>query len=177
MDQLPRLGKRELICLLLFTYKYVVSVWRGFLFLWVLGMGYVILLWHSLRLPYNYFMCAKLRSVRGSSNGTIGNFTYGTIGSQWCRWLTNGTYCTIGRANGTIGITIGTNGITNGTIGKTLNDIGIPLVPLGNAYKTGKLVRCIRSALIITGAYHSGSIEYAQKVILMILPCTLWLIK
>ena len=55
MDQLPRLGKRELICLLLFTCNYVVSVWRGFLFLWVLGMGYVILLWHSLSLPYNYF--------------------------------------------------------------------------------------------------------------------------
>ena len=51
MDQLPRLGKRELICLLLFTCNYVVSVWRGFLFLWVLGMGYVILL----SLPYNYF--------------------------------------------------------------------------------------------------------------------------
>ena len=48
-------GKRELICLLLFTCNYVVSVWRGFLFLWVLGMGYVILLWHSLSLPYNYF--------------------------------------------------------------------------------------------------------------------------
>ena len=43
------------ICLLLFTCNYVVSVWRGFLFLWVLGMGYVILLWHSLSLPYNYF--------------------------------------------------------------------------------------------------------------------------
>ena len=55
MDQLPRLGKRELICLQLFTCNYVVSVWRGFLFLWVLGMGYVILLWHSLSLPYNYF--------------------------------------------------------------------------------------------------------------------------
>ena len=53
MDQLPRLGKRELICLLLFTCNYVVSVWRGFL--WVLGMGYVILLWHSLSLPFNYF--------------------------------------------------------------------------------------------------------------------------
>ena len=26
VDQLPRLGKRELICLLLFTYNYVVSV-------------------------------------------------------------------------------------------------------------------------------------------------------
>ena len=49
------LGKRELICLLLFTCNYGVSVWRGFLFLWVLGMGYVILLWHSLSLPYNYF--------------------------------------------------------------------------------------------------------------------------
>ena len=43
-----------LICLLLFTCNYVVSVRRGFLFLWVLGMGYVILLWHSLSLPYNY---------------------------------------------------------------------------------------------------------------------------
>ena len=55
MDQLPRLGKRDLICLLSFTCNYVVFVWRGFLFLWVLGMGYVILLWHSLSLPYNYF--------------------------------------------------------------------------------------------------------------------------
>ena len=55
MDQLPRLGKRELICLLLFTCNYVVSVWRGFLFLWVLGMGYDILLWHFRSLPYNYF--------------------------------------------------------------------------------------------------------------------------
>ena len=51
----PRLGKRELICLLLFTCNNMVSVQRGFLFLWVLGMGYVILLWHSLSLPYNYF--------------------------------------------------------------------------------------------------------------------------
>ena len=55
MDQLPRLGKRELTCLLLFTCNNVVFVWRCFLFLWVLGMGYVILLWHSLSLPYNYF--------------------------------------------------------------------------------------------------------------------------
>ena len=54
MDQLPRLGKRELIRLLLFTCNYVVSVWRGFLFLWVLGIGYVILLWHSPSLTYNY---------------------------------------------------------------------------------------------------------------------------
>ena len=59
VDQLPRLGKRELICLLLFTCNYVVSVWRGFLFFWVLGMGYVILLWHSLSLPYNYFLSGK----------------------------------------------------------------------------------------------------------------------
>ena len=51
----PRLGKRELVSLLLFTCNYVVSVWRGFLFLWVLGIGYVILLRHSLSLPYNYF--------------------------------------------------------------------------------------------------------------------------
>ena len=55
MDQLPWLGKRELICLLSFTCNYVISVRRGFLFLWVLGMGYVILSWHSLSLPYTYF--------------------------------------------------------------------------------------------------------------------------
>ena len=47
--------ERELICLLLFTFNYVVSVRRGFLFLCVLGMGYVILLCHSLSLPYNSF--------------------------------------------------------------------------------------------------------------------------
>ena len=56
VDQLPWLGKRELICLLLFTYNYVVSVWRGLFFLRVLGIGYIILLWHSLSLPYNYFI-------------------------------------------------------------------------------------------------------------------------
>ena len=60
VDQLPRLGKRELVCLLLFTCNYVVFVWRGFLFLWVLGMGYIILLWHSLSLPYNYFVSSNL---------------------------------------------------------------------------------------------------------------------
>ena len=51
-----RLGKRELIYMLLFTCNYVVSARRGFLFLWTLGMGYVILLWHSLSLPYNCFV-------------------------------------------------------------------------------------------------------------------------
>ena len=55
VDQLPQLGKRVLICLLLFTCNYVVSARGGFLFLWVLGMVYDILLWHSLSLPYNYF--------------------------------------------------------------------------------------------------------------------------
>ena len=59
VGQLPRFGKRELICLLLFTCNYVVSGWRGFLFLWMLGMGYVILLWHSLSLPYNYLTNTK----------------------------------------------------------------------------------------------------------------------
>ena len=63
MDHSPRLGKRELICLLLFTCNNVVSVRRGFLSLWVLGMGYVILLWHSLSLPYNYIACSW-QSVR-----------------------------------------------------------------------------------------------------------------
>ena len=64
MDQLPRLGKRELICLLSFACNYVVFVWRGFLFLWVLGMGYVILLWHSLSLPYNCLVDAKYRNAK-----------------------------------------------------------------------------------------------------------------
>ena len=36
----------EKICLLSFTCNYVVSVRRGFLFLWVLEMRCVILLWH-----------------------------------------------------------------------------------------------------------------------------------
>ena len=56
VDQLPRLGKRANLSAVV-TCNYVVSVWRGFPFLWVLGMGYVILLWHSLSLPYNYFTC------------------------------------------------------------------------------------------------------------------------
>ena len=30
-------------------------------------------------------------SIRGSPNGTIGNFTNGIIGSQLYHWLTNGT--------------------------------------------------------------------------------------
>ena len=52
---LTSVGEDELICLLLFTCNYMVSVRRGFLFFWVLGMGYVILLWHSLSLPFNSF--------------------------------------------------------------------------------------------------------------------------
>ena len=68
MGQLPRSGKRELICLLLFTCNYVVSVWRGFLFLWVLGVGYFILLLHSLSLPYNYFAHSHLEKA-GEFNG------------------------------------------------------------------------------------------------------------
>ena len=63
---------------------------------------------------------------------------------QWYHSLTNGTNCTIGRANGSIGITIGTNCITNGTIVKTLNDIGIPLVPLGNPERT----QCLLTTLV-----------------------------
>ena len=72
VDQLPRLGKRELICLLLFTCNYVVSDWRGFLFLWVLGMGYVILLWHLLSLPYNYL--ATNRNWEMSNNEKFRSF-------------------------------------------------------------------------------------------------------
>ena len=73
---------------------------------------------------------AAERFCSGFPNGTIGNFTNGTIGIQWFHWLSNGTNGTIGRACGTIDITFGTNGFANGTIGRTLNDIGIRLVPL-----------------------------------------------
>ena len=55
MDQLPRLGKSELIFLLSFTCNIMVYVRRGFLFLLNLGIGCVILFWHSLGRPYNYF--------------------------------------------------------------------------------------------------------------------------
>ena len=44
------------MCLQSFNCNYVVSVRRGFLFIWVFGLGCVILLWHSLSLPYNYFV-------------------------------------------------------------------------------------------------------------------------
>ena len=66
------LGKRELICLLLFTCNYMVSFRRGFLFLWVLGMGYVILLLHSLSLPYNYFGFPHVYNIPLKRN-TTGN--------------------------------------------------------------------------------------------------------
>ena len=62
MAQLSRLGKRERANLSAVVYlNYVVAVWRGFLILWVLGMGYVILFWHSLSLSYNYFAIANCR--------------------------------------------------------------------------------------------------------------------
>ena len=48
-------GEEGAVCLLLFACVYVVSVWRGFLFLWVLWMGYVVLLWRSLSLPCGCF--------------------------------------------------------------------------------------------------------------------------
>ena len=54
-DQLTWLNERELICQLTFTCNYVVSVWGVFFVLFVLGMGCVIFLWHSLGFPYNYF--------------------------------------------------------------------------------------------------------------------------
>ena len=50
VDQFTRLGKRELIFLQLFACNFVASVRRRFLFLLVPGIGYVILLWHSLYL-------------------------------------------------------------------------------------------------------------------------------
>ena len=46
----------------------MVDIWRGFLFLWVLGMGYVIFLWHSLSLPYNYLSFSLFVCLPGLSN-------------------------------------------------------------------------------------------------------------
>ena len=46
--------------------NYVVSVWRGFLFLCVLGMGYVILLSHSLSLALIIY-----QEIGGCYKGTI----------------------------------------------------------------------------------------------------------
>ena len=69
MDQLPRLGKRELICLLSFTCNYVVSVWKGFLFLWVLGMGYVILLSFHIIILVNF--SARFKNLVGCGIFTI----------------------------------------------------------------------------------------------------------
>ena len=47
-----------------FICYYVVSVKRGFIFLWVFGMSCVFLLWHSLSLPYNYFAPIPLETGR-----------------------------------------------------------------------------------------------------------------
>ena len=44
-----------------FSCYYVVSVRRGFLFLLVLGIGCLILLWHSLGIQYNYFVVRQFR--------------------------------------------------------------------------------------------------------------------
>ena len=68
VDQLPRLGKRELICLLLFTCNYVVSVWRGFLFLCVLGMGYVIVALSEPSKFLFYNKNKKFRTFRSKEN-------------------------------------------------------------------------------------------------------------
>ena len=75
VDQLPRLGKRELVCLLLFTCNYVVSVWRGFLFLWVHGMGYVILLCHSLSLPLIILIGCQV-VMKGKCSKNIQKFSH-----------------------------------------------------------------------------------------------------
>ena len=59
MDQLPRLEKRKLICLLLFTCNYVQFCGfclERFLFPLSAWDGLCVLLWHSLSLPYNYFV-------------------------------------------------------------------------------------------------------------------------
>ena len=65
--------------------------------------------------------------VRNSPNGTIGNFTNGTIGSQWYHWQHENPE-RFSATNGTIGanVTIGKNVGTNGTIGSPNGTIGKP---------------------------------------------------
>ena len=78
---ITRFGKRKLVCLLLFTCNYVVSDWRGFLSLFVLGMGYVISLWHSLSLHIiilkkgeNCYLLINLHPVFNSYKVTVKSF-------------------------------------------------------------------------------------------------------
>ena len=96
VDQLPRLGKRELICLLLFTCIYVGSVRRGFHFRWVLGMGCVILLWHSLSLPYNYFL---LQSAAQNHTFCCISFKTVTIATQRSVFVKNPENRLLGNRN------------------------------------------------------------------------------
>ena len=51
----------------------MVSDWRGFLFVCVLGMGYTILLWHSLILPYNHFEKFCFHNTKGTFSLYKGN--------------------------------------------------------------------------------------------------------
>ena len=56
---LPRLGNRELICLLLFTCNYVVSVRKGFLL--VLGLGCYFIV----ALPQKYYFKIIILKAQG----------------------------------------------------------------------------------------------------------------
>ena len=58
--------ERELICMLSFTCNHLVSVRRDFLFVWVIGVNCVILLWHSLSLPYIFLPCKQESCVIAS---------------------------------------------------------------------------------------------------------------
>ena len=60
VEQLPRLGKRELICLLWFTCNNVFSVGEAS------SSSGRILLWHSLSLPYNLFAGVSPALSKGS---------------------------------------------------------------------------------------------------------------
>ena len=75
-------------------------------------------------------------SVRGSPNGTIGNFTNGTIGSQW---LTNGA-CVHGSTNGTNGRPIPFKVLP-------MVPLVIPLVPMVPLVKTDGSQYCRQSTV------------------------------
>ena len=60
--------------------------WRTEKYLYISFLVFAYLLYLNVMLDKS-----NIDSVRGSPNGTIGNFTNGTIGSQRYHWLTNGT--------------------------------------------------------------------------------------
>ena len=81
VDQLSRLGKRELVFLLLFTCSFVVSVLWRFLFLLILGMGCAFFIVALPGPSVNYFTTEN--SSLKSSSVEYGPFCVGSGRKLW----------------------------------------------------------------------------------------------